>query len=142
MKLIKLAALAVCITVFAAVAVNAAPIRQSDAGHDGSSVPATKKMKVSVKVRKDKMKGYNLFVKTRGFRWAPEHASGKHRKGEGHAHLMIDGKKVTRLYGSAYYLSELASGSHKVVVTLNANDHRGYTRNGREIKASTTVVVR
>lgn len=142
MKLIKFAVLAICITAVAAAAVNAAPIRQSHTGHDGKSVSATKKMRVSVKVRKDKMKGYNLFVKTRDFRWAPEHASGKHRKGEGHAHLMIDGEKVTRLYGSAYYLSDLAKGSHKVVVTLNANDHRGYTRNGRAIKASTTVVVR
>lgn len=141
MKLIKLAALAVCIAAFAAAAVNAAPIRQSDAGHDGDSVMATKKMKVSVKLRKDKMKGYNLFVRTRDFRWAPEHASGKHRKGEGHAHLMIDGKKVTRLCGSAYYLNELTSGSHKVVVTLNANDHRTYERNGREIKSSATVIV-
>lgn len=110
-------------------------------GMTDESHPAPKNMKVSIKVKKDKMAGYNLFVTTRKFRWAPEHASGKHVQGEGHAHLMIDGEKVTRLYGSAYFLGNLKSGTHKVTVDLNGNDHVPYVRKGKSIAATVTVEV-
>jgi len=110
-------------------------------GMTDKSHAAPKNMKVKVKVKKDKMAGYNLFVTTRKFRWAPEHASGKHVRGEGHAHLMIDGEKVTRLYGSAYFLGNLKSGKHKVTVELNGNDHIPYVRNGKSIAATVTVDV-
>ncbi|MBJ7459632.1 MAG: hypothetical protein JHD02_10625 [Thermoleophilaceae bacterium] len=110
-------------------------------GMTGETHAANKKMKVTVKVKKDKMAGYNLFVSTRSFRWAPEHASGKHVSGEGHGHLMVDGVKVTRLYAGAYYLGNLASGTHKVMVELNGNDHVAYARDGKKIASTATVVV-
>lgn len=110
-------------------------------GMTDKSHPAPKNMKISIKVKKDRMAGYNLFVATRKFRWAPEHASGKHVQGEGHAHLMIDGEKVTRLYGSAYFLGNMKSGKHKVTVDLNGNDHVPYVRNGKSIAATVTVDV-
>lgn len=130
--------------VFAVVSLTALIVGSSIANADsmsGMTHPATKNMKVSIKVKQDKMAGYNLFVTTRSFRWAPEHASGKHVKGEGHAHLMIDGVKVTRLYGNAYYIGKLASGTHTVTVELNGNDHVPYVRKGHEIASTATVVV-
>lgn len=144
LKIATLAAIAACaVTVMAASTALGGPdrARTADMGHDAQSVHAPSGMKIRIKVRKDKMKGHNLFITTKRFRWAPEHASGKHRRGEGHAHLMIDGKKVTRLYGPAYYIGDLAAGKHTVEVTLNANDHRGYVHDAKAIAAKASVTV-
>lgn len=138
-KTAALVVIATCVLTIALVTTASGGPTQgtkADMGHDSQTVQATAGMKVRIKVRKDKMKGYNLFISTKHFRWAPEHASGKHRRGEGHAHLMVDGKKVTRIYGSAYYLGDLAAGEHTVQVTLNANDHRGYMRDGKAIEST------
>ena len=136
---IGLVALAVIIAAVAATAVTAAPVRKSDIG--GEHIHARAGMSVKIKVRKDAMKGHNLFITTKKFRWAPEHASGKHVRGEGHAHLFIDGKKITRIYGPAYYLGDLAEGSHIVTVSLNANNHASYMHGDKEVSATKTVVV-
>ena len=42
---------------------------------------------------------------------------------EGHIHLYIDGKKVTRIYGNWYYLPELPPGRHEIRVGLTGNSH-------------------
>jgi hypothetical protein len=96
---------------------------------------------VSLKVTPDAMKGHNLILRTRNFRFAPQHASGKHVTGEGHAHLYVDGVKTTRLYGPAFYLGDLKPGRHTIRVTLNANDHRDYRRGGKLLAAQATITV-
>ncbi len=115
----------------------------ADTGHGMTPAthPAGSSMSVKIAVTKDPMSGFNLRVKTRGFRWAPNHASTMHRSGEGHAHLYIDGKKITRLYGAWHYLGTLTAGKHVVKVTLNGNDHGDYVRGGKPIAASATVTV-
>lgn len=110
--------------------------------HSAAPRTAPAKMRlVSLKVTPDAMKGHNLLVRTRGFRFAPEHASGRHVTGEGHAHLYVDGVKTTRLYGPAFYLGDLKPGRHVIRVTLNANDHRDYRRGGKPLAARATVTV-
>ena len=79
-------------------------------------VPAPPSVKVTV--HKDPKAGWNLQVQTENFRFAPERASTAHVPGEGHAHLFIDGKKVTRLYGEWYHIPALAPGTHKITVWL------------------------
>lgn len=86
-------------------------------------------------------KGWNLRTETTKFRFAPERASGKHLPGEGHAHLYVDGNKVTRLYGEWHFLGTLPPGRHTVRVTLNTNDHNDYVHNGEVIAAETVVDV-
>ncbi len=103
--------------------------------------PAPQGMSVGIRVKADPIKGYNLFLKTWKLTWAPEHAGGRHRRGEGHAHLYVDGVKRTRLYGPAFYLGELTPGRHVIRVTLNANDHADYVRAHRQIADQETVVV-
>lgn len=98
-------------------------------------------MTVRLSVAKDAMKGWNLNVRTRAFRWAPEHASMAHRRGEGHAPLYVDGVKLTRIYGPWHYVGALTPGKHVVGVTLNGNDHGDYVRAGKPLAASTTVTV-
>ena len=96
---------------------------------------------LSLRVTPDAMKGHNLIVRTRAFRFAPQRASTAHRTGEGHAHLYIDGVKKTRLYGSGYYLGDLTPGRHVVRVSLNANDHRDYWRGGKPLAREVVVEV-
>lgn len=72
-------------------------------------------------------------MRAEDFRFAPERASTAHVAGEGHAHLFIDGKKITRLYGEWYHVPALTPGVHKITVTLNANSHEDLTVQGKVV---------
>lgn len=96
---------------------------------------------VKMEVHRDPKAGWNLRAQVENFRFAPEHASTAHVPGEGHAHLIIDGKKVTRLYGEWYHIPALAPGTHKITVTLNANSHEDLTIEGKPISATQEVRV-
>ncbi len=101
---------------------------------------ATDAISVAVEATPDPMTGVNVTVTTTGFRWAPEHASGGHVDGEGHAHLYVDGERVGRLYGDHVHLP-LEPGEHEIRVTLNGNDHSDLVVDGEVIEATTTVEV-
>ena len=93
-------------------------------------------------VEADAKAGFNLLTQTDGFTFAPEDASEDHVAGEGHAHIYVDGEKLTRLYTNDYYLGDLSEGSHEIKVELNTNDHRPYVdAAGDPITASTTIDV-
>lgn len=96
---------------------------------------------VTMDVVKDKKAGYNVHVTTSNFRFAPEHASGEHVEGEGHAHLYVDGVKINRVYGEWYHLPSLESGQRTIRMTLNANDHRVYARDGTPSAIEQTITV-
>jgi hypothetical protein len=96
---------------------------------------------VKVTVRKDPKAGWNLQIQVENFRFAPEHASTPHVPGEGHAHLFIDGKKITRLYGEWYHIPVLTAGTHKITVTLNANSHEDLMVKGKVVSATQEVRV-
>jgi hypothetical protein len=113
------------------------PMRHGTMEVGGMPAPPT----VRLTVHKDAKAGWNLQVQVEDFRFAPEHASTAHIPGEGHAHLFIDGKKVTRLYGEWYHVPTLAPGTHKISVTLNANSHEDFTINGTPISATQEVRV-
>jgi hypothetical protein len=95
---------------------------------------------VAITVHEDPKKGWNVQVGTGAFRWAPENASTAPVMGEGHAHLYVDDHKVARLYGGWYHLGALEDGEHQVRVTLNANNHSDYAKDGVVIEAVATVV--
>ena len=107
-----------------------------------NSHPASMKMTVKLAVAKDAKMGYNLHITSTRFRWAPFNASKAHVAGQGHAHLYVDGKKITRLYGPWFYLGDLAKGRHTIKVTLNGNDHGDYVHGDVVVAASRTVVVK
>lgn len=110
-------------------------------GTGAAAHAALKGTRVRIAVEPDAIKGYNLFVTTKKFEWAPTHVNREHRSGEGHAHLFIDGEKVTRLYGPAYYLGGLNAGTHTIRVTLNGNDHGDYMRGDRVVESQVEVDV-
>ncbi|MCF6311913.1 MAG: hypothetical protein L3J39_05630 [Verrucomicrobiales bacterium] len=96
---------------------------------------------LAISIHKDPVAGWNLELTTENFVFAPAKAGYDPVEGEGHAHLYIDGRKVARLYGVWYHIPRLDPGHHKVVVTLNANNHRGLSVNGKEISESAEIEV-
>jgi hypothetical protein len=110
----------------------------SEHSHAGS-VEAAAPMSVELEVVQDPKAGYNLFFATTGFTWAPEHASTENIDGEGHAHLYVDGEKIGRIYGEAFYVGALAEGPHEITIELNTNTHAPYPGAGRPVAATAMV---
>lgn len=87
-------------------------------------------------VEPDSKSGWNIHFTTKNFKFAPEKAGKKHVVGEGHAHLYIDGEKITRLYSNNYYLGDLSEGEHEIKITLNTNDHKEYAVSGETVEST------
>jgi hypothetical protein len=96
---------------------------------------------VQLTVHVDPKAGWNVEMVTTDYVWAPQNASTEPVMGEGHAHLYVDDHKVARVYGNWYYLGSMDAGEHTVRVTLNANNHSDYAKDGTVIEDSVTVTV-
>lgn len=109
--------------------------------HQLRDLPAADAPTVSIEVTPDPMGGFNLHTTTGNFTWAPEHASGDHVAGEGHAHVYIDDVKLSRVYSEWFFIGPMAMepGEHEVTVTLNGNDHNQYAADGEPVEATVTV---
>jgi hypothetical protein len=103
-------------------------------GHDKIEVSAlADKPSVTLHAMRDAKSGWNIHIQTINFRFAPENVNTHPTAGEGHAHLYINGKKLTRLYGPWFYLNGLPAGAHSLQVTLNANDHSKLVLEGEPV---------
>ena len=106
--------------------------------HSAKLIPAGYKNPPSVKIRLGKdahTKGaFNLFVDLENFRFAPEEVNKTSRINEGHAHLYLNGKKVTRLYGTSYFMDQLPKGNIEIRVTLNTNMHEDLSYKGKFVQ--------
>lgn len=119
-------------------------MQMSDSGHMHAMLEVDSSLPVptvSLEAFPDTKDGYNLHVMVEDFAFAPERAGGAATPGEGHAHLFVNGTKVARLYGAWYHLGAdaLRDGENSVEVTLNANDHSEWTRDGSHIAATLTL---
>ncbi|MEM1034193.1 MAG: hypothetical protein AAGA56_16485 [Myxococcota bacterium] len=104
---------------------------------------STKAPELAVTVTPDAASGWNVRLDVRHFRFAPEHAGGIHRAGEGHAHLFVDGRKRARLYGPWFHLpSQPLEAGTLIEVALYSNDHRALHHQGRPLRASVTLEAR
>jgi len=82
------------------------------------------------------------------FTWDPSNASKRHFEGHGHAHVYLDGVKLSRLYCGLYFLpaSKVAMPMHsKVRIVFYNNLHKEYVHNGvslsREIYVRDAIAV-
>ncbi len=89
---------------------------------------------VELRVHTDEMRGWNLELLIANFSFAPEQVNQNSISSEGHAHLYVNGEKITRLYSHWYYLDSLPPGLHEITVELNANGHEVLTHNGVPIR--------
>ena len=91
----------------------------------------------------DDMDGYNIQILTQNFTFTPSAINKDPVDNEGHAHLYINGEKITRVYGNWVHIpsSLLVTGPNAVSVTLNGNDHSEWARDGKSI-SSTVIVIK
>ncbi|MCY3833628.1 MAG: hypothetical protein OXG85_11470 [Chloroflexi bacterium] len=80
--------------------------------------------------------GYNLQLQTNNFIFTPQNIDMAPVRGEGHAHLYVDGVKLARLYGEWHHLSTLPPDAEALAVTLYANNHQAFAVNGEIISDS------
>ena len=102
----------------------------------GTPVPA-----VTIQVEEDPVRGWNLYVGTANFDFAPEKVNGESSPTEGHAHLYVNDKPIQRIYGPWTHLPDLPGGTNEIRVTLNANGYEALTTQGNQIQDSVTVEV-
>ncbi len=88
---------------------------------------------IEIIAKKDPVKGWNLHIITTNFKFAPELLSQESSPNQGHAHLYVNGKKVTRIYSNWYYLSDLPKGNNEIKITLNSNQHEDLVYEGKMI---------
>jgi hypothetical protein len=103
---------------------------------EGQPIP-----QVVVDVYPDPIAGWNLHVMTENWEFAPEQVNASSIPTEGHAHLYVNGEKITRIYSEWFYLPSLPPGEHVLTVGLNANGHESLMYNGEAIEASVKVIV-
>lgn len=103
---------------------------------EGQPVP-----QVTVTVEPDSLTGWNLQLQIADFEFAPERVNQASVVTEGHAHLFINGEKITRLYGPWYYIPFLPPGEHELLVELNGNGHETLTTGGKPIAATVKIKV-
>lgn len=96
---------------------------------------------IELVVHPDQVQGWNLELKVDNFNFAPTRVNAPSTASEGHAHLYINGKKVTRLYGNWYYLPELPAGDNTLKVTLNSNGHESLVHRGQPISDTEVIQV-
>ncbi|MFG6518923.1 hypothetical protein ACGYLX_15855 [Sulfitobacter sp. 1A13496] len=91
----------------------------------------------------DEMDGYNVQVLTENFTFTPSAINKDVVENKGHAHLYINGEKISRVYGNWVHIPSnlLVAGANAVSVTLNANDHSEWAKDGKSI-GSTVIVVK
>ncbi len=99
---------------------------------EGAAIPT-----LVLEAKADSVSGYNLHLVVTGFAFSPENLDQDNEGIEGHAHLYVNGEKVSRLYGHWVHLpmALFAPGDNQVRVTLNDNLHRLWTQDGRPIEA-------
>ena len=95
---------------------------------------------VDVQIKRDGVSGWNVQVITENFEFAPENAGSDYITGQGHAHLYVDGQKITRLVDDWYHLDGFDAAGHEITVVLNSNDHRALTVDGQLVTASATTI--
>ena len=110
---------------------------QASGGHHYNTIEAAAGMSVDINVTVDLLAGVNVQILTEGFTFAPENVNGAHVESEGHAHIYVDGVKVSRVYTPWFYLKDLTPGEREIRITLNANSHEEYAVAGSNVQAAT-----
>jgi len=90
----------------------------------------------------DPMGGYNIQILTQNFTFTPAAINRAVVPNEGHAHIYVNGIKITRVYSDWFHLASnyLQAGENLVTVSLNANDHSEWANDGAQIASTVRVV--
>lgn len=91
----------------------------------------------------DVMDGYNVQILPVNFTFTPADINRQAKDNEGHAHIYVNGVKIGRVYAPWVHLpaKSLQPGLNEVTVTLNANDHSEWARDGVTISSTVRMKV-
>jgi hypothetical protein len=119
----------------------AAPVMPHD--HDrtvaipaGQAVPTVKLVVVP-----DAIAGWNLEIQLANFTFNPAQVNQSSKTTEGHAHLLLNDRKVARIYGTWNHIPKLPQGKNVLKVVLMTNQHETLTANGQPIVGEVTIAV-
>ena len=114
---------------------DSAEIQENHHHHKTIEIPSDSDIPtVQIIAYPDTVEGWNLQIKTTNFDFAPESVNKDSNFDQGHAHLFINGQKVTRIYSNWHYISELPQGENEIKVTLNTNQHEDLAYQGKIIE--------
>lgn len=68
----------------------------------------------------------HLQVEVSQFELSFESMEKENKIGQGHIHLYVDGKKVTKIFKPDHILKDIAPGEHQIRIELAHNDHQPY----------------
>lgn len=78
--------------------------------------------------------GQVLRLQTSNLRLLRVEDDAPHVPGEGHAHVYLNGLKLTRLYENSLEIGALPAGAYTLRVSLNTHDHRPYLSEGAALE--------
>ena len=109
--------------------------------HDPDAVEAGAPVAVAITATAGVRGEVDVQIKTDNWRWAPEAVDQDHEPGVGHAHVYVDGVKISRVFGPEYHLENLDPGMREIRVTLNANNHSELMIDGEVVDATAMVAI-
>jgi hypothetical protein len=89
----------------------------------------------------DTMAGWNMQINLTNFVFNPAQVNQSRKTTEGHAHLMLNDRKVARIYGTWNHIPKLPQGQNVLKVVLMTNQHETLTANGQPIVGEVTIDV-
>jgi hypothetical protein len=120
----------------------AAPMHDHDHDHDtlaiadGQAIPTVKLV-----VTPDAIAGWNMEIQLANFTFNPAQMNQSSKPTEGHAHLLLNDRKVARIYGTWNHIPKLPKGQNVLKVVLMTNKHETLTANGQPIVGQVTIDV-
>jgi hypothetical protein len=118
----------------------AAPMPEHDhatlAIADGQAIPTVKLV-----VTPDAIAGWNMEIQLTNFTFNPAQMNQSSKPTEGHAHLLLNDRKVARIYGTWNHIPKLPQGKNVLKVVLLTNQHETLTANGQPIVGEVTIDV-
>ena len=114
--------------------------------HDHPLLPVSETLpvpSVSHLMFPDVMGGFNIQILARNFEFTPAAINRQPEYNSGHAHIYVNGVKYARVYSTWFHLptSALKPGENLVKVTLNANNHSEWAKEGKAISSVVKVVI-
>jgi hypothetical protein len=117
-------------------------MEEMDHDHDGGhEVAWSPPPSVSVTATETGPGTFDLQIDAESFAFVDVDAPPDVVEGEGHAHVLLDDRVVTMVYGDTYQLEDVPPGEHEVSVQLSAADHQSWLIGGEPVEDTTTVTV-
>jgi hypothetical protein len=102
----------------------------------GQAVP-----EIKLVVLPDAIAGWNMEIQLTNFTFNPAQMNQSSTTTEGHGHLLLNDRKVARIYGTWNHIPKLPQGKNVLKVGLMTNKHEPLTHNGQPIVGEVTIDV-